>query len=47
MAAAFQVGDARVTRIPELHWDNARPHKLYPDIDAEALAKFGPYLTPG
>ncbi|MBS1026381.1 MBL fold metallo-hydrolase [Gluconobacter cerinus] len=47
MAAAFQVGDARVTRIPELHWDNARPHKLYPDIDAEALAIFGPYLTSG
>ncbi|MDL2169742.1 MULTISPECIES: MBL fold metallo-hydrolase [Asaia] len=47
MTAAFQVGDARITRIPELQWDNADPKRLYPDIDAEALATFGPSLTPG
>lgn len=47
MRAAFQVGDARITRIPELHWDNAEPQRLYPDIDVEALATFGPSLTAG
>lgn len=47
MTAAFHVGDARITRIQELHWDNADPGKLYPDMDPEALATFGSSLTPG
>ena len=47
MTPSFQVGDARITRIPELHWNNADPGHLYPDIDAEALAMFAPSLTAG
>jgi len=45
--ASFRVGDAVVTRIEELRWDNADPHRLYPDLDAAALRDHARDLTPG
>lgn len=44
---SFRVGDAIVTRIPELHWANADPARLYPDLDDAALAIHGADLSPG
>lgn len=44
---SFRVGDALVTRIPELRWTDADPVRLYPDLDAAALGTHGGQLSPG
>ncbi|WP_287761995.1 MBL fold metallo-hydrolase [Acidiphilium sp.] len=44
---SFRVGDALVTRIPELRWTNADPARLYPDLDAAALGAYGSQLSAG
>ncbi len=41
----YRVGDATVTRIPELDFDGVDPAALYPDLDPAALADHGPQLT--
>ncbi|MBR1222388.1 MBL fold metallo-hydrolase [Bradyrhizobium sp. U87765 SZCCT0131] len=47
MADSFRVGDALITRIPELRWDDTDPAVLYPDLDAAALRDHGPSLSAG
>ena len=39
MTDSCRVGDALITRIPELRWDDTDPAVLYPDLDAAALAR--------
>ncbi|MEW6641740.1 MAG: MBL fold metallo-hydrolase [Pseudomonadota bacterium] len=47
MAGSFRVGDALITRIPELRWNDTDPAVLYPDLDAAALRDHGGDLSPG
>jgi len=47
MADSFRVGDALITRIPELRWDDTDPAVLYPDLDDAALRDHGTSLSPG
>lgn len=43
----YRIGDATVTRIDEIGWDDADPARLYPDLDAAALAEYGGKIGPG
>jgi len=47
MNRTYQVGDATVTRVPEIGLDGVDAAALYPDLDAAALAEHGPSLTAG
>ena len=47
MTASFRVGDALVTCIPELHWTDTDPARLYPDLDEAALRTHGASLSAG
>lgn len=43
----YRVGDAVITRVPELDLPDVDPAFLYPDLDAAALAEHGRRLTGG
>jgi glyoxylase-like metal-dependent hydrolase (beta-lactamase superfamily II) len=47
MMSSFRVGEAIVTRIPELSWTDADPAQLYPDLDEAALRIHGGNLSAG